>query len=201
MAKVRVQPGGLAVIGIVVLGALLFLFFEFKPAGKRPQPAKPAELPAVTKPAPAPTHKASAETGEVTRKVEKEPAPVVTRTPVPEKRGTNVPVRIFFAFNKAHINKNVYCIFDRIQSIVRRDGSGGIRIVVEGNADSIGAPWYNVKLSRRRAARVADSLSQRLGIPLKNISLVANGSGKPIASNKTAAGRADNRRTDILIYH
>lgn len=199
MARVKIQPGGVALIAIVVLGALLFLFFEFKPAGKGPRVEKPEKISVASNPAPQTSEET--EPSVSSGKISEIPATPAAGGTVREKGGINTPIRVYFAFNKAHVNKNVYCIFDRIQSIVRGEGESGIRIVVEGNADSIGASWYNVELSRWRADRVADSLSKRLGIPLKNFSIIANGSSKPIASNSTAAGRADNRRTDILIYH
>lgn len=200
MARVKIERGGKVLIAIVVLGALLFLFFEFKPGASRkfPPAAPVEESPAVPPSGQAPPKQeegkpASKSIAEKPR--EPEPQPYMAG-----QTGEKSPVRIYFAFNKAGINKNVYCIFDRIESIFRRDGAQNLRIVVEGNADSIGPAWYNVELSRKRAVRVADSLSRRLGIPLRNITLVANGSSKPIASNSTRDGRADNRRTDIIIY-
>ncbi len=198
MARVKIQPGGKVLIGLVVLGALLFLFFEFKPAAKKPHYNVPSKLPSVSASAPATEKNEGA--GTRSEVVAAKPVAPVSRAQSSEAGLRNSPVRIYFAFNKSHVNKNVYCIFDRIQSLLRRRGAGGIHIVVEGNADSIGAPWYNVKLSRQRAAHVADSLSARLGVPLNEITLVANGSSKPIAPNTTAAGRADNRRTDVIIY-
>jgi len=109
------------------------------------------------------------------------------------------PIRIYFAFNRAAINKNVYCIFDRIGEVATATGAAHLSIVVEGNADSIGPRQYNIRLSRIRAERVADSLAKRLGIPRKSIEIVANGFSKPIASNATRAGRADNRRSEVYI--
>ncbi len=199
MARVKIQPGGKVLIGLVVLGALLFLFFEFKPAARKPQYIVPSRQPSVSVSAPATQRNGVA--GTRSEIAAAKPAAPMTKGQSAETGVHNSPVRIYFAFNKSHINKNVYCIFDRVQGLVRDRGAGGIHIVVEGNADSIGAPWYNVRLSRQRAARVADSLSARLGVPLSDFTLVANGSRKPIASNSTAAGRADNRRTDVIIYH
>lgn len=185
-------------IAIVVLGALLFLFFEFIPLKKKSASVPPIESQSASQPVSAP--RSMPETTPPGKKPESKRATDLHVRPAVRQEGPRSPIRIYFAFNRAQINKNVYCIFDRIQDLVRQEGAGSIRIVVEGNADSVGAPWYNVKLSRRRAALVADSLSRRLGIPLSSISLVANGSAKPIASNRTRAGRADNRRTDVIVY-
>ncbi len=194
MARVKIQPGGKVLIAVVVFGALLFLFFEFKPAGNTAKPEM------TTAPAAA-SRESVKDTAGSTGVQPASAVPVQPAVNYANAQGAaNTPIRIYFGFNRIHINKNVYCIFDRIQSLVGSEGPDGVRIVVEGNADSIGTSWYNVKLSRRRAGRVADSLSKRLGIPISHITLIANGSSKPIASNSTAAGRADNRRTDVLIY-
>lgn len=187
-------------IAVVVLGALLFLFFEFKPSGKEAMSPSPTTTDTSSRPAAVSSPKR--ESSPVATKKKEKPLREAPGPPSTTGIGTaGSPIRIYFAFNRAHVNKNVYCIFDRIQALVRREGTSDLRIVVEGNADSVGAPWYNVELSRRRAARVADSISNRLGLPMGSISLVANGSRKPIATNSTRAGRADNRRTDIIIYH
>lgn len=199
MARVKIQPGGKVLIAMIVLGALLFLFFEFKPTAKESQSSTSMREPSTVTSARMPQENNEVIAGpkEVAKTTPKMAAPAEGSV---QEAKLNSPIRIYFAFNKFHINKNVYCIFDRIQYLVRERGAGGIHILVEGNADSIGAPWYNLRLSKQRAKRVADSLSVRLDVPLGEISLVANGSSKPIASNSTAAGRADNRRTDVIIY-
>ncbi len=198
MARVKIEPGGVAVFAVVILGALLLLFFELKPAATKKPAGESAPPNSVTESAQPPQP----------REEKKRIAPAAAEEEMAPQRqlamqqaGGNSPVRIFFGFNHAGINKNVYCIFDRIENLVRQKGSGGVRIVVEGNTDSIGPSGYNLELSKRRAARVADSLSKRLGIPVNRIKLVANGSTKPISSNATRDGRANNRRTDIIIYH
>ena len=70
-------------------------------------------------------------------------------------------------------------------------------VVVEGHTDSIGSDAYNMKLSQRRAATVRDYMVEN-GISPSRIKTEAFGKTKPIASNKTAAGRAQNRRVDIV---
>ncbi len=194
MARVRIEPGGRVLIAAVVLSAVLFLFFKvvMTRGAKHPESQAPAstvaESTAVAVQQPAPVAAQSTES-------ESTPSPV-SQTQLPSG-----PIRIFFAFDHAHVNKNVYCIFDRIEHEVEAGNSQSLHIVVVGNADSIGTRSYNIKLSRMRADRVADSLSIRLGIPRNNIEIVANGFSKPIASNSTAAGRAENRRAEVYIYH
>jgi outer membrane protein OmpA-like peptidoglycan-associated protein len=73
----------------------------------------------------------------------------------------------------------------------------GMYIRVEGNTDGNGPPDQNQRLSELRAQAIVDYLVSR-GIDRARIVARGNGKGQPVASNKTAAGRARNRRTDIL---
>lgn len=75
------------------------------------------------------------------------------------------------------------------------------RLVVEGHTDASGDPGSNVTLSQKRAYAVMQYLRQSLLIPAERISSIGFGSDKPVASNKTADGRAKNRRIDIIIMH
>ena len=74
--------------------------------------------------------------------------------------------------------------------------ASGQAVIVAGNTDSIGTDAYNMKLSRRRADAVRDYLIQH-GIPATRITVEANGESKPVASNDTADGRAQNRRVEL----
>jgi OOP family OmpA-OmpF porin len=105
-----------------------------------------------------------------------------------------IRLNIRFDFDKSDI-KNEYA--DEINEAVdflKKNSS--LKTVVEGHTDSVGTHEYNYKLSDRRANRVAQALMAK-GIDERRI--FAKGFGKtiPIASNKTAEGRAKNRRVDI----
>jgi len=71
-------------------------------------------------------------------------------------------------------------------------------IVATGHTDSIGSVAYNKRLSLRRAAAVKAYLVSR-GIDKSRIYTEGKGKSQPIASNKTAAGRAKNRRVEIEV--
>jgi outer membrane protein OmpA-like peptidoglycan-associated protein len=73
----------------------------------------------------------------------------------------------------------------------------GMYIRVEGNTDSVGPATVNQKLSEQRAQAIADYLVSR-GIERTRLVARGNGSTRPVASNKSAEGRALNRRTDVL---
>jgi OOP family OmpA-OmpF porin len=75
----------------------------------------------------------------------------------------------------------------------------GKKFKLEGHTDNIGTEKYNQALSERRAGAVKEYLIKRGGIDGTKITTVGYGELKPVASNKTRAGRAKNRRVDILI--
>ncbi len=70
-------------------------------------------------------------------------------------------------------------------------------ILVEGHTDNIGTEEYNKELSLDRAKAVAAVLAKQ-GYP-NQIRVYGAGSSNPIASNETAAGRAQNRRVDVVL--
>jgi len=69
---------------------------------------------------------------------------------------------------------------------------------IEGHTDSQGGDDYNLKLSKERAASVRDYLVSN-GIPANRLTSEGYGESRPIATNKTAAGRQDNRRVNISL--
>ncbi|HKD40497.1 MAG TPA: OmpA family protein [Myxococcaceae bacterium] len=75
---------------------------------------------------------------------------------------------------------------------------GGKTFIVEGYTDSTGSDTVNRKLSMKRATSVQQYLI-RQGIPADQIKAVGNGKDRPIASNDTPEGRAQNRRVEIIV--
>jgi len=73
------------------------------------------------------------------------------------------------------------------------------KIMLEGHSDSTGSERYNLKLSAKRADATKKYLVETGGIDMMSISARGLGEERPVASNKTRAGRAQNRRVDILI--
>jgi outer membrane protein OmpA-like peptidoglycan-associated protein len=74
----------------------------------------------------------------------------------------------------------------------------GLKLQVEGYTDSIGGDEYNQKLSENRASTVRDFLVSQ-GVQMNNISAAGYGKNKPIADNGTPAGRAQNRRVQLVV--
>jgi len=72
-------------------------------------------------------------------------------------------------------------------------------VEIAGHSDSTGEAEYNRFLSQRRAEAVAARLTDALGISEDRVSAMGYGESEPVASNDTAAGRAENRRVEARI--
>ncbi|MCW2118940.1 outer membrane protein OmpA-like peptidoglycan-associated protein [Flavobacterium sp. 7A] len=70
--------------------------------------------------------------------------------------------------------------------------------ILEGYTDNTGIAAKNLQLSKERAAAVKNYLIAK-GISADRLTSEGYGIVKPIASNKTATGRAENRRVEIIL--
>ena len=89
------------------------------------------------------------------------------------------------------------------QEIVERIGTALLavdiqRVRVDGHTDASGQEAYNEQLSVRRANSVVKALT-KVGMRPENIQVRGLGSREPVASNKTRAGRTENRRVAIVV--
>ncbi len=73
-----------------------------------------------------------------------------------------------------------------------------LKLQVEGYTDNVGSEAYNQKLSENRAQSVGDFLVQQ-GVPLGNVTATGFGLNNPVADNSSAAGRAQNRRVQLVV--
>ncbi len=73
------------------------------------------------------------------------------------------------------------------------------RIALVGHTDAVGALDSNIALSRRRAASVVRRLVDKYGVPRTQITADGVGYLAPRASNQTDAGRALNRRVEVIL--
>jgi outer membrane protein OmpA-like peptidoglycan-associated protein len=76
--------------------------------------------------------------------------------------------------------------------------NGAVKVEVEGHTDSVGTSESNQALSVRRATAVRDYLLSQ-GLTADRISAAGRGEDAPVATNKTAAGRQQNRRVELVI--
>jgi OmpA-OmpF porin, OOP family len=101
-----------------------------------------------------------------------------------------------FETGKATLQPSSYEVLDELVAyLVRKDDE---RIELGGHTDNVGTAAKNLKLSEDRANTVRAYLLTK-GIDPLRVTAKGYGMSKPIASNKTAAGKAQNRRTEVKI--
>ena len=134
------------------------------------------------------------------------PAPAAKPAPAPAKPAPAKPkpvaqkitlaADVLFDFDKAVIKPAGKSRLDDLAGQIK---SINLEVVIAiGHTDSIGSDAYNQKLSVRRAESVKAYLVSR-GIEPNRIYTEGKGKKQPIASNKTADGRAKNRRVEIEV--
>ncbi|WP_110687407.1 OmpA family protein [Salinicola aestuarinus] len=99
-----------------------------------------------------------------------------------------------FEFDSAQLTSSAESILDSVSSKLMSNDQ--LRIRLEGHTDSIGSASYNKDLSQRRADSVKAYLVNK-GFNGDNITTIGYGEEQPIATNDTAAGRAENRRVEL----
>ncbi|MBP5404228.1 MAG: OmpA family protein [Elusimicrobiaceae bacterium] len=122
---------------------------------------------------------------------------VEQRVPVPEEKVItrhSIVEAANFNFNSSEIRSDMNKM-DELEKDIKANPDA--IILVEGHTDNIGTEEYNKELSFDRAKAVAAVLAKQ-GYP-NQIRVYGAGSSNPIASNETAAGRAQNRRVDVVL--
>jgi outer membrane protein OmpA-like peptidoglycan-associated protein len=107
-----------------------------------------------------------------------------------------VETTVHFGFDKANLTSKAKDALDQLIADV--PNTKGYIVVVEGDTDSVGSSAYNYGLSERRASAVVQYLSEK-NIPPHKIYVIGLGKDKTAASNRTASGRAKNRRVDVRL--
>ncbi|OON63879.1 hypothetical protein B0920_11195 [Massilia sp. KIM] len=123
------------------------------------------------------------------------PAPVAA-APVPTSEKVSYSADAFFDFDKAVLKPAGKASLDEL---VAKLGDMNLEVIIAvGHTDSIGTDAYNQKLSIRRAEAVKSYLKGK-GVEENRIYTEGKGEKQPEADNKTAAGRAKNRRVEIEV--
>ncbi|MDY6948612.1 MAG: OmpA family protein, partial [Pseudomonadota bacterium] len=73
-------------------------------------------------------------------------------------------------------------------------------VLIEGHTDANGSDSANLILSQDRADAVKQYLVSQFGLNAEKVSSIGYGEARPVATNETAAGRARNRRIDLVIH-
>ncbi|CAG0943798.1 putative lipoprotein YiaD [Gammaproteobacteria bacterium] len=121
----------------------------------------------------------------------------VTRTgPKGENITLNMPGNITFAVNSGDINSSFYPVLDSVALVLKEFDK--TMVEVAGHTDSDGSDSYNQLLSEKRANSVVAYLTSR-DLRADRFIAVGAGESRPIASNATPEGKAQNRRVEITI--
>ncbi|MFZ2297100.1 MAG: hypothetical protein A3G29_03050 [Burkholderiales bacterium RIFCSPLOWO2_12_FULL_64_99] len=140
-----------------------------------PVAAAPAAAPAAPAPAPA-------------------PAAVVPAAPATEK--VSFAADAFFDFNKTALKPEGKAKLDDLADKVK--GLNLEVVIAVGHTDSVGSDAYNEKLAVKRSEAVKSYLAGK-GIDASKIYTEGKGEKQPVADNKSADGRAKNRRVEIEV--
>lgn len=120
------------------------------------------------------------------------------KTVCPEDEGDGgVLVGIRFDFDKCNIKPEFIPVLNATVEIMNSKQNSGKSYVIQGHTDHIGSDAYNKKLSLKRAESVKDYLVKN-GVAASRLSVEGLGEAYPIADNKTAEGRALNRRVEYV---
>jgi OOP family OmpA-OmpF porin len=102
-----------------------------------------------------------------------------------------------FGFNKDNLTPKSMEALDQLAGSIA--STKGYIIALEGSTDSVGSAEYNYDLSQRRANSVIQYLASKYNVPAHKIYVIGLGKDKPVETNKTKEGRADNRRVDVRL--
>jgi len=102
-----------------------------------------------------------------------------------------------FASGSAELNASTDGLFAKLRRLLSI--YPGATVNIEGHTDSKGGDRLNQRLSQNRAQAVMNRIVQDSAFPPDRIAATGFGETRPIANNETEAGRAQNRRIDVLI--
>lgn len=110
-------------------------------------------------------------------------------------RDGRISLHINFDTGKSTIKPDSLPIVDQIAALMK--SSPALQLGLEGNTDNVGNPQSNKALSLARAQAVVAAVAGK-GIVTSRMTAVGYGQDKPVADNGTEAGKAQNRRVDLV---
>ena len=108
----------------------------------------------------------------------------------------NMPSGITFDFDKSNLKPEFYPVLDNVARTLQEYNQTIVEVA--GHTDSVGSDAYNQRLSEQRANAVSNYLTGR-GLNRDRFIVVGAGESRPVASNDSDAGRAENRRVEITL--
>ena len=124
------------------------------------------------------------------------PAAPVVVAPVPSSEKVTYAADAFFDFDKAILKPEAKT---KLDDLVSKTKEINLEVIIAvGHTDSVGTDAYNDKLSVRRADAIKTYLTSK-GVEANRVYTEGKGKKQPVADNKTAEGRAKNRRVEIEV--
>lgn len=128
--------------------------------------------------------------------LEPPPPVVIAEPPPPPPVKQRIVLRgVQFDFNSSAIRPEAQPVLDQGAELLKQNPD--VTVSVEGHTDAIGSEEYNMALSVRRAESVYRYLVNR-GVDPERLTVEGFGKTRPIADNDTEAGRAQNRRVELV---
>ena len=115
-----------------------------------------------------------------------------TGCPLPVAQVASIKLKVNFDFDSTKVKEVYFGDISELAAFLKRFSD--LQVDVEGHTDSVGPENYNQQLSQRRAQAVVDLLVNQHGISADRLEAVGYGESRPVASNDTSEGRAENRR-------
>lgn len=108
---------------------------------------------------------------------------------------------MYFEIDKAELKPESYSVLDEAALTIWRifDSNASANIEIQGHTDNTGPADYNMTLSQKRAETVKAYLVDNHKLAEAHLIPKGYGLTKPIASNDTREGRANNRRVEFVI--
>jgi peptidoglycan-associated lipoprotein len=103
-----------------------------------------------------------------------------------------------FKFGKTDLPDEAKANIDKLVNQLKAEQNGAY-LEIEGYTDSVGGTGLNERIGLERAEHVKRYLFEHHQIPLHKMNVISYGEANPVASNKTSAGRAQNRRIVIRV--
>lgn len=110
--------------------------------------------------------------------------------------GTKLNLDILFDTGKSDIKKKYHTELQKVGDALNSEKH--LRGIIEGHTDTVGGHAMNMRLSQRRADSVRNYIIKNFNIDKSRLSAKGYGPDQPIADNKTAEGRQQNRRIHAL---
>jgi outer membrane protein OmpA-like peptidoglycan-associated protein len=160
-----------------------------------PKPAPIVAKPAPPKLAPAPAKPAPPKPAPAPAKVAPPPPKAKPVAVAPKEKRIIIFQKPGFGFDSTELTPEARAILDEQVAVLETDQK--LKLVITGHTDSIGPEEYNQGLSERRANAVQEYLVSK-GVSPGRLKTVGYGETRPIATNATREGQAQNRRIELI---